>query len=310
MIPRISVKLAGSEWEAASGFFGVSNLFLFRGPHGTFNPNTSSTVRSYPNPTAPTRSPSRRWYDASNLLLQIIENDFVGKNLLPKEINWIRALMNSSFGYCDDHHDLRSNEKNVFCIDCEVRMCRHCKEAHSLHRRFQIYKYSYQDVFRHSELQKYFDCSKIQTYISNNERIVHLKPRPSITKSKSAADMSPESKSKETNLPIRPKAGGTCEECGKHLQEERNRFCSITCKISLHQVEPQNQDRNQHSQRSSSPCIKVQKSEAIDFSLNDNQNSEPESSISEAQPCGLVVVNFRKRPRKATPQRPLFVFTS
>ncbi|KAG5020399.1 hypothetical protein JHK87_016254 [Glycine soja] len=43
-----------------------------------------------------------------------------------------------------------------------LRMCRHCKEAHSLHRRFQIYKYSYPDVFRHAELQKYFDCSKIQ----------------------------------------------------------------------------------------------------------------------------------------------------
>lgn len=223
--------------------------------------------------------------------------------------------MNSSFGYCDDHHDLRSNEKNVFCIDCEVRVCRHCKEAHSLHRRFQIYKYSYQDVFRHSELQKYFDCSKIQTYISNNERIVHLKPRPSITKSKSA-DLSPDSKSKETNLSARLKAGGTCEECGKHLQDERNRFCSITCKISVHPMEPQNQDQNHYSQRSSEKpvnqsarCINTPKPEAIDFTLNDNQNSEPESSITEAEPCEWVeVVNFRKRPRKTTPQRPVFVF--
>ncbi|CAL0312395.1 unnamed protein product [Lupinus luteus] len=231
------------------------------------------------------------------------------QNHLPKESNrdWIRALMNSSFGHCDDHHDLKSNEKNVFCIDCEVRMCRHCKEAHSLHKSFQIYKYSYQDVFRHSELQKYFDCSKIQTYISNNERIVHLKPRPSITKSK-AADLSPESKSKETNLPIRQKAGGTCKECGKHLQDERNRFCSITCKILLHPMGPQ----SDYSQRISSECSNAPKPDPTDFTLNDNHNSEPESSISEAQPCGLIeVVNFRKRPRKATPlQRPLFVFTS
>jgi len=87
-----------------------------------------------------------------------------GENLSPKERrrDWVGVLMNSSFGYCDYHHDLRSNEKNVFCVDCSLRMCRHCKEAHSLHRRFQIYKYSYQDVFRHAELQKYFDCSKIQ----------------------------------------------------------------------------------------------------------------------------------------------------
>lgn len=91
-----------------------------------------------------------------------------GQNLSPKERNrdWIGVLMKSSFGYCDYHHDLRSNEMNVFCVDCALRMCRHCKEAHSLHRRFQIYKYSYQDVFRHAELQKYFDCSKIQVLTS------------------------------------------------------------------------------------------------------------------------------------------------
>jgi len=71
----------------------------------------------------------------------------------------------------------------------------------------------------------------MQTYISNNERIVHLKPRPSITKSKSA-DLSPDSKYKETGIATRPKSGGTCEECGKHLQDERNRFCSITCKVT------------------------------------------------------------------------------
>ncbi|KAK7358206.1 hypothetical protein VNO77_00131 [Canavalia gladiata] len=236
----------------------------------------------------------------------------VGQNPSPKEKNrdWIRALMNTSFGYCDDHHDLRSNEKNVFCIDCAVRLCRHCKEAHSLHRRFQIYKYSYQDVFRHSELQKYFDCSKIQTYISNNERIVHLKPRPSTNKPKSA-ELSPESKSKETSISTRPKSGGTCEECGKHLQDERNRFCSITCKISVLPVEPQNQGPNHCSQRQSARGMITPKPEAIDFTMNDNHNSEPESSISEAEPYEWVeVVNFRKRPRKSTPQRPVFVFTS
>ncbi|WVZ25800.1 hypothetical protein V8G54_004344, partial [Vigna mungo] len=223
-----------------------------------------------------------------------------GENLSPKERSkdWVGVLMNSTFGYCDFHHDLRSNEKNVFCVDCALRMCRHCKEAHSLHRRFQIYKYSYQDVFRHAELQKYFDCSKIQTYISNNERIVHLKPRPSINKSKS--DLSPESKSKEPS--IRPKTGGKCEECGKHLQDERNRFCSITCKIAVLPMETENQ---------SGRSMLTPKSEGIDFNMNDNHNSEPESSISEAEPYGWVeVVNFRKRPRKSTPQRPVFVFTS
>ncbi|GAU12870.1 hypothetical protein TSUD_73570 [Trifolium subterraneum] len=236
----------------------------------------------------------------------------VGKNHSPKEKNrdWIGALLNSSSGYCDDHRDLRSNEKNTFCVDCAVRLCRHCKEAHSIHRRFQIYRYSYQDVFRHCDFQKHFDCSNIQTYISNNERIVHLKPRPPIYKSK-AGDQCPESKSKENNLSARFKSGGSaCEECGKHLQDERSRFCSIICKIS---VLP-----NHHSQKSSvdsfnqsGRCNITPKTEAIDFTMTDNLNSEPESSISEAEPCGRVeVLNFRKRPRKTTPQKPLFVFSS
>jgi hypothetical protein len=76
-------------------------------------------------------------------------------------------------------------------------------------------------------------CSMIwQTYISNNERIVHLKPRPPIYKSK-VGDQCPESKSKENNLSARFKSGGsTCEQCGKHLQDERSRFCSIICKVT------------------------------------------------------------------------------
>lgn len=187
-----------------------------------------------------------------------------------------------------------------------------------------------------------------QTYISNNERIVHLKPRPSIYKSK-ASDRSPEPKSKESNLSARLKSGGTtCEKCGKHIQDERNRFCSITCKvtstlllngkvllfistslvaqimcyccqISLLPIEPQSQGPIHHSQRSSidsinkiGRCTITQKPETIDFTMTDNHNSsEPESSISEAEPCGWVeVVNFRKRPRKTIPQRPLFVFIS
>ncbi|KAL5052473.1 hypothetical protein RYX36_033155 [Vicia faba] len=244
----------------------------------------------------------------------------VGKNDSSKERNrdWIRELMNSSSGYCVDHRDFRSNENNTFCVDCAVRMCRHCKEAHSMHTMFQIYRYSYQDVFRHSDLHNLFDCSNIQTYISNNERIVHLKPRPPIYKSK-PGDQCPESKSKskESNLSARFKLGGTtCEECGKHLQDERSRWCSIICKISALPLEPQNQGPNHHTKKSlvfnqSGRCTITPKIEAIDFTMSDNLNSEPESSISEAEPCGRVeVVNFRKRPRKTPPQRPHFVFIS
>lgn len=81
-----------------------------------------------------------------------------------KSADWLNTLLHCSFGHCDEHQDLRYNEKNVFCIDCKLSLCRHCKEAHTLHRRFQIYKYVYQDVVRHSDLQKFFNCSKIQVH--------------------------------------------------------------------------------------------------------------------------------------------------
>ncbi|TKY69211.1 hypothetical protein E2542_SST05480 [Spatholobus suberectus] len=240
----------------------------------------------------------------------------MGQNRLPKERkrDWLGALLKSSFGCCEDHKDIRFNEKNVFCIDCVAGLCRHCKEAHSLHRRFQIYKYSYQDVVRHSELQKYFDCSNIQTYVSNNEKIVHLRPRTSSKEFKQTRrskfdNLCPGSNAKEAKVATPPKWGGTCEECGKHLQDERNRFCSITCKIS---VLPQNQGlpiegiaghsikKKHHAQKVSEEGV----------TQHDNQNSETESSISVAEPYECFeVVNLRKRPRKATPQKSChFVF--
>ncbi|RDX60480.1 hypothetical protein CR513_61376, partial [Mucuna pruriens] len=234
----------------------------------------------------------------------------MGKNSLPKERkrDWLSSLLKTNFGCCEDHKNIRFNEKNVFCIDCVTALCRHCKEAHSLHRKFQIYKYSYQDVVRHSELQKHFDCSNIQTYVSNNEKIVHLRPRTSskefkLTRSKLDNLCSESNIAKEAKVTTPPKWGGTCEECGKHLQDERNRFCSITCKIS---VLPQNQglpiegNAGHHAQRVSEEGV----------NQHDNQNSETESSISVAEPYECFEVqNFRKRPRKTTPQKSCYFVT-
>lgn len=84
-----------------------------------------------------------------------------------------------------------------------------------------------------TEFSSYNGDTIWQTYISNNERIVHLKPRPAIGRPK-AVDLCPDSKSKDYNFSTKLKSGGTCEECGKHLPDERNCFCSITCKVTCH----------------------------------------------------------------------------
>jgi len=64
----------------------------------------------------------------------------------------------------------------------------------------------------------------LQTYISNNDKIVLIKPRLSSKDKKLAANSKPSTSQKQ--------AGGICEECGKQLQDKRNRFCSIKCKVT------------------------------------------------------------------------------
>ncbi|KAL7605593.1 protein RGF1 INDUCIBLE TRANSCRIPTION FACTOR 1 [Lactuca sativa] len=141
------------------------------------------------------------------------------------DCKWIVNLLESKFfGACIDHRNMRKNEKNVFCIDCNLCFCRHCVTAfktrcHHHHRRLQICRYVYHDVVRLHDIQKHLDCSNIQTYKINGEKAVHLNPRPQQQK---------ESK------PIKSKIYGTyCEACMRHIQDIPNRFCSIACKVSM-----------------------------------------------------------------------------
>ncbi|CDY17645.1 BnaA06g34640D [Brassica napus] len=133
--------------------------------------------------------------------------------------DWIATLLSLEFfGTCVDHKHLRKNEKNVFCIDCNVEICRHCcnTEAHFVHRRLQICKYVYQDVLRLLDIQHYFDCSEIQTYKINGEKAIHLNSRPQ------AKDARPSTKSKNA---------ASCVTCKRYIQDRPNRFCSISCKV-------------------------------------------------------------------------------
>ncbi|KAI3453199.1 hypothetical protein Pfo_009862 [Paulownia fortunei] len=141
-----------------------------------------------------------------------------------KPAEWVSGLLGSKFfGSCVDHGELRKNEKNLFCIDCNLCFCKHCvtSSAHDycLHRRLlQICKYVYRDVVRLHDIQQHLDCSLIQAYKINGEKAVHLNPRPQLKDAKSS----------------KTKGGGTCcEACGRHIQDLPNRFCSIACKVSI-----------------------------------------------------------------------------
>lgn len=86
-----------------------------------------------------------------------------------KQAEWVSGLLRSKFfGSCVDHGELRKNERNLFCIDCNLCFCKHCvtSPAHDcLHRLLQICKYVYHDVVRLHDIQKHLDCSLIQVSI-------------------------------------------------------------------------------------------------------------------------------------------------
>ncbi|KAL0409041.1 UNVERIFIED_CONTAM: hypothetical protein Sradi_1838500, partial [Sesamum radiatum] len=83
-----------------------------------------------------------------------------------KQAEWVSGLLRSKFfASCVDHGELRKNERNLFCIDCNLCFCKHCvtSPVHDcLHRLLQICKYVYHDVVRLHDIQKHLDCSLIQ----------------------------------------------------------------------------------------------------------------------------------------------------
>ncbi|KAK4371258.1 hypothetical protein RND71_010733 [Anisodus tanguticus] len=143
-----------------------------------------------------------------------------GKIGVKNRVDWVENLVNSKFfESCGYHRELRRNEKNMFCIDCNLCFCKHCvtNSSHCFHEWLQICKYVYHDVVRLHEIQKHLNCSEIQTYKINGEKAIHLNPRP-------------QSKDSKT---LKLKGIVACEACGRHLQDLPNRFCSIACKVSI-----------------------------------------------------------------------------
>lgn len=63
----------------------------------------------------------------------------------------------------------------------------------------------------------------MQTYKINGEKAVHLNPRPQFKRFAKSS---------------KPKAGASCEECGRHIQDFPNRFCSIACKVIFSDLRP------------------------------------------------------------------------
>nr|GMD19822.1 uncharacterized protein LOC109166869 [Ipomoea batatas] len=195
---------------------------------------------------------------------------------------WVTALLRSEFfGSCVDHSDRRKNERNMFCIDCSLGFCKHCiaSPSHCIrHRWLQICKYVYQDVVRLQDIQRYLDCSHIQTYKINGEKAVHLNPRPRSKDSKNC----------------KPKGGSCCDACGRHIQEFPNRYCSIACKVS-----------DIYKECKSENIISIRISQ-FDHHLSSKENTtenESCSSLTESSEVIQVWVSSALKPRKQLHKR-------
>ncbi|KAK6931664.1 PLATZ transcription factor [Dillenia turbinata] len=187
--------------------------------------------------------------------------------------NWLRTLLETEFFVsCEEHENLRKNEVNVLCIDCNHSFCRHClassSSSHESHRRLQICKYVYRDVVRLHDIQKLLNCSKIQTYKINGEKALHLNPRPQSNSTK-------------------PKAGPACEACGRHIQELTNRFCSIACKFG---------DGSRNTKDRNPFVVNFKVPELDDFILKETCSDEGEASGREEQSSISLVDSLEESP--------------
>ncbi|KAJ7564339.1 hypothetical protein O6H91_02G013600 [Diphasiastrum complanatum] len=136
----------------------------------------------------------------------------VGYNLsaLPQRPGWLDALLTKKFFIaCSVHANVKKNERNIFCVDCNDSICQHCLPGHRTHHLIQIRRYVYHDVIRLQDIQKLIDCSQVQTYIINSARVVFLNQRPQ---------------------PRPSKLGNACETCDRSLQD-LYRYCSVACKV-------------------------------------------------------------------------------
>ncbi|KAM0936290.1 putative transcription repressor PLATZ family [Dioscorea sansibarensis] len=135
-----------------------------------------------------------------------------------KSPKWYGSLLRKKFfGVCEDHRDLRKSEMNIYCIDCDLRMCSHCSVSpsvspggHRSHKILQIRRYIYQDVIRIHDMERLLDCSDVQAYTVNNAKVVLLRRR-------------------KQSKPSR--ASTSCEMCRRAITDP-NRYCSIACKVS------------------------------------------------------------------------------
>ncbi|KAK1277096.1 hypothetical protein QJS04_geneDACA017180 [Acorus gramineus] len=146
----------------------------------------------------------------------------------------------------------------------------------------------YQDVVEVDDLNKLFDCSKIQTYKNNGKRAVYLNPKVQSRPSKSNGG---------TGGSGGGGGGPQCVVCKIRITESTNLFCSIACKISEEGV----------NNNDSSPTSHLEAEEAFPPPSSSSLSQERGENSMDGSDEGTGRPKKRIRRRKGVPHRsPLF----
>lgn len=128
---------------------------------------------------------------------------------------WLDSFLRTDFlGACLIHEG-RKSELNVYCINCDSGMCESCvsADAHSNHKKLQIYKHVHKDVVLLADMQKHIDCSQIQPYRCNGKKVLAVNPLPH--------------SGRELN------SGEMCKVCHRIIfKPSIYTYCSISCKVA------------------------------------------------------------------------------
>ncbi|PWZ07455.1 hypothetical protein Zm00014a_016438, partial [Zea mays] len=130
-----------------------------------------------------------------------------------KKPAWLDTLLRTKFwDPCKEHGSKNRADQCMFCLRCSKLSCPRCVHDQPGHRLLKIRRYVYRSVVHASDMQELgIDVSRIQTYVINARKVLHLRPM---------------NRSKH----FRPQAGTPrCITCRTWLRSAPNLFCSLTC---------------------------------------------------------------------------------
>ncbi|KAM0886289.1 hypothetical protein ACQ4PT_029770 [Festuca glaucescens] len=129
---------------------------------------------------------------------------------------WLAVLLQTKLWRpCKDHWEEHRGEMSMLCLYCCEVVCPHCTHDEPGHRLLKVRRYAYRSIILVKDMHDLdldIDVRRIQTYITNNQKGVHLRPVRRAPR-------------------FRPSQGAPrCTNCFVWLRDKLALFCSLACK--------------------------------------------------------------------------------